>query len=86
MAATVLNSERAIEVSIFVVRAFVAMREAASAKAALAMRIDELERNLERRLAGHDKAIAGIFDTIRALMKEPETKRRPIGFVRPRDA
>jgi hypothetical protein len=86
MAASVLNSPRAIEVSIFVVRTFVAMREAAlNARSEIAARLDELERSLERRLAKHDQAIADIFAAIRALMKEPDAKRRPIGFVRPKD-
>jgi hypothetical protein len=86
MAAGVLNSPRAIEVSIFVVRTFVAMREAAlTAGSEFAARLDELERSLEKRLAKHDQAIADIFGAIRALMKEPESKRRPIGFVRPKD-
>jgi hypothetical protein len=62
MAASVLNSPRAIEVSIFVVRTFVAMREAAvNARSEIAARLDELERSLERRLAKHDQAIADIF-------------------------
>jgi hypothetical protein len=86
MAAGVLNSPRAIEVSIFVVRTFVAMREAAvSARSEVAARLDELERSLERRLAKHDQATADIFAAIRALMKEPDAKHRPIGFVRPKD-
>lgn len=68
MAASVLNSPRAIEVSIFVVRTFVAMREAAlSARSEIAARLDELERSLEKRFAKHDQAIADIFAAIRAL-------------------
>jgi len=86
MAASVLNSPRAIELSIFVVRTFVAMREAAvSARSEIAARLDELKRSLEKRFAKHDQAIADIFAAIRALMKEPDAKRRPIGFVRPKD-
>jgi ORF6N domain len=85
MAAGVLNSPRAIELSIFLVRTFIAMRELVDNKRELADRIDELERGVEKRLSGHDRAIAEIFAAIRALMKDPDPKRRPIGFVRPKD-
>jgi len=53
MAAGVLNSRRAIEVSIHVVRTFVAMREALANTRELAQRLDELERSLNERLAKH---------------------------------
>lgn len=77
MAASVLNSERAVEVSVFVVRAFVRLREALSATRELAAKLDELER----RVGGHDQAIAGFVDAIRQLMASPKTKgRKPIGF------
>jgi hypothetical protein len=77
MAASVLNSERAVEVSVFVVRAFVRLREALGATKALAAKLDELER----RVGGHDEAIADLIDAIRALMAPPETKGpKPIGF------
>jgi len=85
MAAGVLNSSRAIEVSIFVVRTFVAMRELVDTKKELSERIDELERSIDKRLARHDQTIAQILGAIRALMNPPEAKRRPIGFVAPRD-
>jgi len=85
MAAGVLNSPRAIEVSIFVVRAFIALREIVDANRHLDSRIDELERTLEKRLSGHDQAIAQIFAAIRELMKRPPPKSRPIGFVPPSD-
>lgn len=78
MAATVLNSPRAVEVSIFVVRAFVQLRELLTGHRELAKRLDELERKLK----GHDQAIAGILDAIRQLMAPPPApKKRPIGFV-----
>ena len=83
MAASVLNSERAVEVSIHVVRTFVAMREAFTSTGELARRLDDLEKKLARGLAKHDEAIAEILRAIRALMTPPDPKRRPIGFVRP---
>lgn len=83
MAAGVLNSKRAIEVSIYVVRTLVAMREAIANHAGLSKRLDELEHTLERRFAGHDHAISELLAAIKALMNPPSGKRRPIGFVRP---
>jgi len=82
MAAMVLNSLRATEVSVYVVRAFVELRDTLVAHKELAKRLDELESRLERKLASHDQAIAGILDAIRQLMVPPEpTKKRRIGFV-----
>jgi len=82
MAATVLNSTHAVEVSIFVVRAFVQLRELLTGHKELAKRLDELEARIERKLMTHDQAIAGILDAIRQLMAPPpEPAKRPIGFV-----
>jgi hypothetical protein len=85
MAATVLNSPRAVEVSIYVVRAFVQMRDLLTGHKELAKRVDQLEARMERKLSTHDQAIAGILDAIRKLMAPPppapEPKRRRIGFV-----
>lgn len=78
MAATVLNSSRAIEASVFVVRAFVRMREAIRAHTELARRLDELER----KVGTHDRAIGQILDAIRQLTQLPDApKRRRIGFL-----
>jgi hypothetical protein len=85
MAAGVLNSPRAIEVSIHVVRTFVAMREAFANTLELSKRLDELEGRLEKRLTEHDHAISELLVAIRALMNPAAGKRRPIGFVRPED-
>ena len=82
MAATVLNSPRAVEVSIYVVRAFVQLRELLTGHRELAKRLDELEARMERKLLTQDRAIAGILDAIRQLMAPPPVpKKRPIGFV-----
>ena len=64
MAASILNSPRAIEMSIFVVRAFLRLRETLASHKALAAKFAELEQRLET----HDKAIGDIIDAIRALM------------------
>jgi phage regulator Rha-like protein len=82
MAAAVLNSARAIEVSVYVVRAFVKLRELLATHKELAKRLDELEARIEKKLAAHDQAIGGILDAIRELMKPAELpKKRRIGFV-----
>jgi ORF6N domain len=82
MAAMVLNSPRATEVSVYVVRAFVELRDTLVAHKELAKRLNELESRLEKKLATHDQAIVGILDAIRQLMVPPEsTKKRRIGFV-----
>ena len=77
MAATILNSPRAVEMSVFVVRAFVRLRELLVSNAALARKLDELERKYKH----HDDAIAALLTAIRALMNPPAPKRRGIGFT-----
>jgi len=80
MAATVLNSKRAIEMSVFVVRAFVRMREMLVKNRQLAAKINELDRRLET----HDTAIQGLIDAIKELMIPAETTRKhKIGFQLP---
>jgi hypothetical protein len=76
MAASLLNSPRAVEMSIFVVRAFVRLREALASHKVLAAKFGEPERRLET----HDKAIKEIIDAIRALMMPREKPVRQIGF------
>ena len=76
MAATVLNSQRAIKMSVFVVRAFVRLRETLATNRQLASKLDELERRLET----HDTRIQELIEAIRELMIPPESPRRKIGF------
>ncbi len=77
MAATVLNSTKAIEMSVFVVRAFVQLREMLSTHKDLAVKLEALERTIST----HDQAIAGLVNVIRELMHTPDTTGRPIGFT-----
>ena len=81
MAATILNSPRAVEMSIYVVRAFVQLRELISSNKDLARRLDQLEARIEKKLATHDDAIAAMLSAIRQLMNPPPPKRRGIGFT-----
>jgi len=92
MAATLLNSPRAVEVSIYVVRAFVRLRELAASQADLAKRLDELEQKTEALAMSHDtfsrntrNQLKQVFDALRELTVPPDPPRRPIGFVTPED-
>lgn len=76
MAAGVLNSPRAIEASVYVVRAFVKLREMLSTHKELARRLGELERRIE----GQDEEIMALFDAIRQLMEPIEKSGKRIGF------
>ena len=78
MAANVINSSRAVEISVHVVRAFVRLRELVSTHKELSHKLDELER----KVSSHDQAIAGLINAIRQLMAPSEPKKiRPIGFA-----
>lgn len=75
MAASVLNTSRAVEVGLYVVRAFVSLREAFASNADLARRLTEMEKK-------YDRQFKVVFDAIRELMTPPEPAgRRRIGFV-----
>lgn len=78
MAANVLNSQRAIEASVYVVRAFVRLRELIASNKELAKRLDELEKK-------YDSQFKVVFDAIRELMTpiEPPPKPCRIGFRTP---
>ena len=80
-AANVLNSPRAVEMGIYVVRAFLRLREMLASNAELARRFAQLEARLEKKLAAHDEAIAAILSAIRQLMNPASPARRPIGFT-----
>ena len=78
MLGNVLKSERAVEVSLMVVRTFVHLRELVSTHKKLSQKFDLLER----KVGAHDKAIAEIINAIRQLMAPSEpNKKRPIGFA-----
>lgn len=77
MAATILNSPRAVEMSVFVVRAFVRLREILASNSTLARTLAELERKYQH----HDEAITAILSAIRELTHPPAIRRRGIGFT-----
>jgi hypothetical protein len=93
-AANVLNSDQAVEMGVYVVRAFVRLREISLTNKDLANRLDELENKTDLLELKHDTfehntrvQLRQVFDAIRELMAKPEpvTKKRTIGFVTPDD-
>ena len=77
MLSSVLNSERAIEVNIAIMRAFVQLRKMIASHDKLTQKLAELEQHLE----SHDEQIQAIFEAIRQLMTPPEKPRKKIGFM-----
>jgi len=73
MAANVLNSPRAVEVSAYVVRAFVRLREMIASNKDFSRKLDELEKK-------YNAQFNVVFDAIRSLMAQPEPHKRKIGF------
>jgi len=77
MAATVLNSPRAVEMSVFVIRAFVRLREELLTGTVMAQRLAEVERTL----LTHDTALRDLYQKLRPLLlPPPDPERKPIGF------
>ena len=78
MAASILNSPRAVEMSVFIVRAFVQLRKMLSSNKAVAAKLLELER----KVSGHDQAIAGLIDAINVKLAQRFV--RPLSHLRER--
>jgi hypothetical protein len=81
MAANVLNSQRATEMSIYVVRAFVKLREVLASNEQLARKLRELEKSLATLDVRTRRQFEEVYATIRALMAPAASKSRPIGFT-----
>jgi hypothetical protein len=84
MAANILRSDRAIQMSVFVVRAFIRMRQMLVEQRGLARKLAELEKELTARLDIHETAINEILGQIRRLLSsppEPEPPKKRIGFL-----
>jgi hypothetical protein len=85
MAANVLNSRRAVDMSVFVVRAFIKIRRMLMATREMTEKLQVLENKLTERLDTHERGILYLLEEIRKLMNPPplpEPKRRPMGFGR----
>jgi uncharacterized protein YjcR len=76
MLSSVLNSDRAIEVNIAIMRAFVQLRKMIASNEELARKLEELENKIEK----HDEDIGLIFEAIRELMTPPDSPPKKIGF------
>jgi hypothetical protein len=86
MAANFLRSKQAIQMSVFVVRAFVRMRQMLIAQKDLARELEELEKKLTARLDFHETAITEVLRQIMRLLgppsePEPEPPKKRIGFL-----
>ena len=77
MVANVLNSKQAVRMSVFVVRAFIRLREALAVHKDLARKLEALEK----KVGSQDAKIQAVFDAIRELMKVPEKPKRRIGYL-----
>jgi|SRR5688500_10394674 len=75
MAANVLNSKKAVQASVQVVRAFIKLRQMLASNAELARKLSDLERK-------YDSQFKVVFDAIRQLMTPPEPQRKQIGFTK----
>ena len=83
MAANVLNSRQAVQMSVFVVRAFVRMRQMLSTPHELALKLADLEKKLTTRLDGHETAITEVLQQIMVLLNPPlgpDLPRKELGF------
>jgi hypothetical protein len=82
MAATLLASPRATEISVHVVRAFVQWRSMLASNRELSQKLHALERKVSK----HDDSIGELIEAMRQLLATPKVKKRPIGFVYPTPA
>jgi uncharacterized protein YjcR len=82
MLSSVLNSERAVQVNIAIVRAFVRMRKFLQSNDILAKKLNELEKETKKKFAKQQEQIKIIFEAIKELMIERETPKRKIGFLK----
>jgi len=81
MAANVLRSARAIEMSIHIVRAFIDLRHILSSSADMARKLGLLEKSVAKLDARTRNQFKAVYAAIRALMAPPSVTRRPIGFT-----
>lgn len=81
MAATILNSPNAVEMSVYVVRAFVKLREVLASNTELARKLEALEKSITTLDAKTRRQFEEVYKAIRALMGRPDVRSRPIGFT-----
>ena len=78
MLSSVLKSDRAIQVNVVIMRAFVKLREILLTNKRLAEKLNQLENKVEK----NDEEIRIIFEAIHQLMEHPENPKKKIGFVK----
>jgi hypothetical protein len=78
MLASVLNSERAIQANIQIVRVFTTMREMVISNKDILLKIEKIEHQIGK----HDKELMVVFETLRKMIEKPPAKRNRIGFLR----
>jgi hypothetical protein len=81
MASMILNRPHAVEMSVYVVPAFLQLRELLSSYRELARRFAQLETRQDKKLTEQDRAIGAILSATQELMHRPVPKRRSIGFT-----
>lgn len=74
MLSSVLKSKRAVQINLAIIRAFVRLR-----------RILATHRDLARKIEEHDRQIGVLFDMVQQILSPPAPKKRPIGFITPKD-
>ncbi|HPH07016.1 MAG TPA: ORF6N domain-containing protein [Methylotenera sp.] len=85
-AANVLSSKEAIEMGVYIVRAFVRLRELVLSHQDLTHKLSELEQHVEQKFQSHDQAIAGLINMVRELMNPTlPSNKHSIGFVTQKD-
>jgi phage regulator Rha-like protein len=77
MLSSVLNSKRAVQMNIAIIRAFIKLREVLATHKDLARKIDDLEVKYQE----HDHELKAVFDAIRKLISTPAPTKRRIGFA-----
>jgi phage regulator Rha-like protein len=82
MLSSVLNSQRAVDVNIAIIRAFVHLRKMISTHSELARKL----KDLEKRLDDHDDKILIIFEAIKKLIRDDEKPKKKIGYIKERQA
>ena len=85
MAATILSSPRAVQMTVYVVRAFIRFREVLASNQQLEGKLRDLERSLLALNLTTHRRFQEVYEAIRALRTEPAPKKRPIGFTRDLD-
>ena len=87
MLSSVLNSDRAIEVNIQIMRVFTRLREIMASHKDLARKVEDLEQKFHEKFQEHDKKIILIFNAIKELLADKEEsakKKGPLGFIPPK--